>query len=86
MTFAGNWLQVHRSSVSINSLSAYLRSTCLVPFFHSPNVLVKYFTMFVTDFAEIFWEKIDVGLQKVDFRLILHPIALYKVNRSYTKS
>jgi len=35
--------------------------------FHSHNVLVKPFTEFVTDFAEIFREKIQVWLQKVDF-------------------
>ena len=28
----------------------------LVPLFHSHNKLVKSFTVFVTDFAEIFWE------------------------------
>ena len=40
----------------------------LVPLFHSQNVLVKSFTMFVTDFAEIFREEFQVGLQKVDFQ------------------
>ena len=40
----------------------------LVPLFHSQNVLVKSFTMFVTDFTKIFWEKIQVGLRKVDFQ------------------
>ena len=40
----------------------------LVPLFHSQNVLVKSFTVFITDFADIFWEKIQVGLQKVDFQ------------------
>ena len=39
----------------------------LVPLFHNHNVLMKSFTVFVNDFAEIFWEKIQVGLQKVDF-------------------
>ena len=29
----------------------------LAPLFHSHNILVKSFTVFVTDFAEIFWEK-----------------------------
>ena len=40
----------------------------LVPLFHSQNVLVKSFIVLVTDFAKIFWEKIQVGLQKVDFQ------------------
>ena len=40
----------------------------MVLLYHSQNVLVKSFTVFVTDFAEIFWEKIQVGLQKVDFQ------------------
>jgi len=31
----------------------------LVLFIHSHNVLAKSFTVFVTDFAEIFWEKIQ---------------------------
>ena len=54
MTFAGFWRQVHASSVSSNSLPTYFRFTCL---FHSHNVLVKSFTVFVIDFAEIFWGK-----------------------------
>ena len=29
----------------------------LVSLFHSHNVLVKFFTLFVTDFSEIFWGK-----------------------------
>ena len=29
----------------------------LVPVFHSHNVFVKSFTMFVTDFPKVFWEK-----------------------------
>ena len=68
MTFADNWLQVHLSSMSSNSLLTYLRSLALVPLFQSQNILVKSFTVFVTDVAEIFWEKIQVGLQKVDFQ------------------
>ena len=40
----------------------------LVPLFHNYNVLVKYFTVFVTDFVEIFWQNIQVCLQKVDFQ------------------
>jgi len=60
MTFAGIWCQVHSSSVSSNSLPTYLGPFALVLFFHRHNVLVKSFTVFVTDFAEIFWEKIQV--------------------------
>jgi len=40
----------------------------LLPLYHSHNVLVKSFTVFVTDFAEIFWENIQVWLQRVDFQ------------------
>jgi len=41
----------------------------LVPLFRSHNVLVKSFTVFVTDFAEVLWGgKIQVWLQKVDFQ------------------
>jgi len=40
----------------------------LVPLSHSHNVLVESFTIFVTDFTEIFWEKIQVWFQKVDFQ------------------
>ena len=40
----------------------------LVPLSLSQNSLRKSFTVFVTDFAEIFWEKIQVWLQKVDFQ------------------
>jgi len=40
----------------------------LVPLFHSHNVVVKSFTVFATDFADIFWEKIQVLLQKVDLQ------------------
>ena len=45
----------------------------LVPPFCSQNVLVKSFTVFVTDFAEIFWKKIQEGLQKVDFQTHIAP-------------
>jgi len=38
----------------------------LVPLFHSHDV--KSVTMFITDFAEIFWEKIQAWLQKEDFQ------------------
>ena len=83
----GNWLQVHPSSVSSNSLPTYLSPLALVLFFHSQNILVKSFTVFVTDFAEIFWEKKSKwGPKKWIFRLILHAIALYKVNRTCTTS
>ena len=68
MTFVGNWLQVHPSWVSSNSLPTYLRSSCLGIIFHSQNVFVKSFTVFVTDFTEIFWKNIQVRRQKVDFR------------------
>jgi len=40
----------------------------LVPLFHIQNVLMKSFTVFATDFADIFCKKIQVGLQKVDFQ------------------
>ena len=41
--------------------------------------------MFVTGFAEIFWEKKSKwDSKKWIYRLILHPIALYEVNRSRT--
>jgi len=40
----------------------------LVSLFHNHNNLVKSFTVFVTDFAEIFWDKIQLWLQKVDFQ------------------
>jgi len=40
------------------------RTLALVPLFHSHNVLVKSFTVFINDF----WEKIQVWLKKVDFR------------------
>jgi len=45
---------------SSNGLPTYLRATCLGTAFHSHYILVKSFTMFFTDFAEIFWEKIQV--------------------------
>jgi len=67
MTFPGIWLQVYTSSVSSNSLPTYLRGTCSAPLFHSQNDLAKSFTAFVTDFAEIFWKKIEAGLKKLDF-------------------
>ena len=79
MTFAGNWLQVHPSSVSSNSLSTYLRPTCLGTAFSWPKCLGEIFHLFVTDFAEIFWEKIQAGLQKVDFQT---HIASYSFLRS----
>jgi len=40
----------------------------LVALFHSQNILVKSFTVFVTDFPENFWEKLQVEHQKVDFQ------------------
>ena len=40
----------------------------LIPLLYSQNDLVKSFTVFVTDFGSIFWEKIQVGLQKLDFQ------------------
>jgi len=40
----------------------------LVPLFHRHSVLVKSFTVFVTHFAEGFWEKIQLWIQKVDFQ------------------
>jgi len=42
--------------------------------------------VFVTDFAEVFWEKTKRDSGKWIFRFILHPIALYEVNRSCTAS
>jgi len=42
--------------------------------------------VFVTDLAEIFWEKSECDARECIFRLILHPIALYEVNRSCTTS
>ena len=51
----------------------------LLPLFLSQNVLVKSFTTFITDFAEIFWEQIQVGLQKVDFQT---HIAIHSFVRS----
>ena len=41
----------------------------LILLFHGHNVLVESFTVFVTDFAEIFWEKIKVWVQKLDFQI-----------------
>jgi hypothetical protein len=43
-------------------------SLALVPLFHSHNVLAKSLTVFVSDFSEIFWQKIQVWRQKVDFQ------------------
>jgi len=60
MIFAGIWRQVHPSSVSSNILPTYLRSTYLGTAFQGNNVLVKSFTVLVTHFAEIFWEKIQM--------------------------
>ena len=60
MIFAGIWRQIHPSSMSSNSLPIYLRPLALVPLFHSHNILVKSFTVFDIDFAEIFWEKIEL--------------------------
>ena len=55
----------------------------LIPLFHSHNILVKSFTVFVIDLAEIFWEKKSkCDSRKWIFRIILHPISLYEVNRS----
>ena len=68
MIFAGIWRQVHPSSVSSNILPTYLRSTYLGTAFQGNNVLVKSFTVLVTHFAEIFWEKIQMWLQNVDFQ------------------
>jgi len=45
----------------------------LVPLLHSQNVLVKSFTVLITDFAEIFWEEIQVWIQKVDFQTHIAP-------------
>ena len=45
------YLALGTSLFSVQQLSA---NTLL---FHSQNVLAKSFTVFVTDFAEIFWEK-----------------------------
>ena len=58
----------------------------LVALFRSHNVLVKYFTLFVTDFAEVFSEKSECDHRKWIFILILHPIALCEVNSSWTTS
>ena len=58
--FAGISCPVHPSSVSSYSLPTYLRSTCLGTAFHSHNIWVKSFTVFITAFAKIFQEKIQV--------------------------
>ena len=59
----------------------------LVPLFLSQNVLVKSFTAFVTDFAEIFGGKIQVWSQKVDFQThIASHSFVYEINRSCTTS
>ena len=60
MIFAGIWSQVHPSLEYSNSLPTHLRSLVLVLLFRSHNVLLKSFIIFVTDFAEVFWEKIQV--------------------------
>ena len=65
MIFVGFWRQVHSFSVYSNSLPKYFRPTCL---FHSHNILVKSFTVFATNFAKFFWEKINVRLQKAGFQ------------------
>ena len=52
----------------------------LVLLFHSHNVFVKSITVFVNDFAEIFWKKSKCDSRMWIFRIILHPIALYEVN------
>jgi len=83
MTFAAIWRQVHHSSVSSNSLPKNVRPLAFVPLFHSCNVLVNSFTVFVTDFAEIFWKKFKFDYRKWIFRLILCPIALYEVKSSW---
>ena len=86
MTFAGIWHQSLPSSVYSNNLPKDLRPSCLGTTFFSHNFLVKSFTVFVTDFEEIFWEKSKRDYRKWVFRIILHPIALYEVNRSCTTS
>jgi len=59
----------------------------MVPLFNSHNILVKSFTIVVTDFAEIFREKkFKCDSRKWIFSLILHPIALYEVDGSCTRS
>ena len=69
MTFAGIWSQVHPSLESSNSLPTHLTSLVLVLLFRSHNFLLKSFITFVTDFAEVFWEKIQVWLRKVDLQI-----------------
>ena len=68
VTFAGIWA----SGTSLFSVQEYsasiLEVLALVLLFHSHNVLVKSFTVSVTDVAKIFWEKVQVGLRKVDFQ------------------
>jgi hypothetical protein len=65
-----------------------------LPLFHS-HYLVKSFTMFVTDYAEIFLENIQVWLQKVGFQAhiashsfvrsqhILHNIRIWQLTACY---
>jgi len=57
MTFSGIWRQLQYSLLSSNILPTYVTLLALVLLFHGHNVLVKSFTVFITDFAEIFWEK-----------------------------
>jgi len=53
----------------------------LLLLFHSHNVLMNSFSVFVTDFAEIFWEKIQVWLQKVDFQTHIASLSFVRCHQ-----
>jgi hypothetical protein len=55
-------------------------SRALVPLFHSYNTSVKSFTVFVTDFTEILWEKIQVWPQQAEIqtRISSHSLVRFQ--------
>ena len=57
-----------------------------LPLFHSLNVLVKSFTCSSLTSLRFFVKNCKWGSKKSIYRLLLHPIALYEGNRSYTTS
>lgn len=42
--------------------------SALTPALHYNNVLLKPFTMLVTDVSEVFWEEIEVGVEEIKFQ------------------
>ena len=73
LSFHSFWHRCYSSWASSSSLPSCSLSFHLDFFLHFPYVLVKSFTMFLTDTTEILWKVVLSECKKCSFKLILQP-------------